>query len=69
MAASSVLTWLQAKKHNEQSASYALAAHEISLVSGEAVGISSEMDLSDYVVNAETAFSREHTQWAARKNE
>lgn len=68
-AASSVLTWLQAKKHNEQSASYALAAHEISLVRGEAVGISSETDLSDYVVNAETAFSREHTQWAARKNE
>ena len=68
-SASSVLTWLQAKKHNEQSASYALAAHEISLVRGEAVGISSEIDLSDYVVNTEAAFSREHTQWAARKNE
>lgn len=29
VAASSVLTWLEAKKHNELSSSYSLTAHEI----------------------------------------
>jgi creatinase len=35
-AAGAVLTWLQAKKHNELNSSYALAAHEIALIKGGA---------------------------------
>jgi hypothetical protein len=65
--ASSVLTWLKAKKHNELSSSYSLAAHEIVLIKGEGASINTESQLAEYVINAETAFSREHTQWAARK--
>lgn len=68
-AAGAVITWLQAKKHNELASSYSLAAHEIVLIKGESVDIHTESDLSDYVVNAEAAFSREHTQWVARKGE
>ena len=68
-AASAVLTWMQAKKHNELYSSYSLSAHEIVLIKGEAISINSEQDLSDFVVNSENAFSREHTQWVARKNE
>ncbi len=68
-AISSVLTWLQAKKHNELSSSYALTAHEIVLIKGEALRVKTEKDLSEYVINSEMAFSREHTQWAARKSE
>ena len=68
-AAGAVLTWLQAKKHNELASSYALTAHEIVIIKGEALSIETEPTLSDYVVNTEAAFSREHTQWAARKNE
>lgn len=68
-AAGAVLTWLQAKKHNELASSYSLTAHEIMLIKGEGVGIVTEEELSDYVVNTEAAFSREHTQWVARKNE
>ena len=67
--ASGVLTWLQAKKHNELASSYSLAAHEIVLIKGEALSIDSDKHLSEFVLNAEAAFSREHTQWAARKNE
>jgi hypothetical protein len=67
-AASAVLTWLQAKKHNELKSSYSLAAHEIVLIKGESASISSDKQLSDFVVNSEAAFSREHTQWTARKN-
>ncbi|MCW8830574.1 MAG: DUF4231 domain-containing protein [Gammaproteobacteria bacterium] len=68
-AAAAILTWLQAKKHNELASSYSLAAHEIVLIKGEAVDISTEEYLSDYVVNTEAAFSREHTQWVARKSD
>jgi len=68
-AAGAVLTWLQAKKHNELTSSYALTAHEIVLIKGEALSVKNEKDLSEFVLDSETAFSREHTQWAARKVE
>ena len=66
-AAGAVLTWLQAKKHNELNSSYALAAHEIVLIKGEAESVKSEREISEFVINSENAFSREHTQWTARK--
>lgn len=69
VAASSVLTWLQSKKHNELSSSYSLTAHEIILIKSETNRIETEEDLSEYIMNCENAFSREHTQWFARKNE
>lgn len=68
-AASAVLTWLQSKKHNELNSSYALTAHEIVLIKGEALSVKNEKELAEFVLNSETAFSREHTQWAARKAE
>jgi hypothetical protein len=67
--ASSILTWLQAKKHNELSSSYSLTAHEIVLIKSEVIRIENESDFSEYIMNCENAFSREHTQWFARKNE
>lgn len=69
VAASGVLTWLQAKKHNELSSSYSLTAHEIMLIKSETTRINTEPELSEYIMNCENAFSREHTQWVARKNE
>lgn len=68
-AAGAVLTWLQAKKHNELNSSYALTAHEIVLIKGEALSVNSEMKLSEFVLDSENAFSREHTQWTARKTD
>ncbi|WP_445156778.1 DUF4231 domain-containing protein [Halomonas sp. E14] len=66
-AAGAALTWLQAKKHNELSSAYSLTTHEIVLIEGEALSVNDEQDLSDFVVSSEAAFSREHTQWAARR--
>lgn len=68
-AAGATLTWLQAKKHNELTSSYSLTAHEIVLIKGEALSVCTESELSDFVVGSESAFSREHTQWAARRPE
>jgi hypothetical protein len=67
-AASAVLTWVQAKKHNDLNASYSLAAHEILIIKGEAISVKGEPHLSEFVMNSESAFSREHTQWVARKS-
>jgi hypothetical protein len=67
--ASGILSWMQSKKYNELSASYSLTAHDIMLLKAEDINISSEKDLSEHVLNCENAFSREHTQWVARKTE
>lgn len=66
-AAGATLTWLQSKKHNELHSSYSLAAHEIVLIKGDSLAVKSEDDLSEFVLDSEAAFSREHTQWVARK--
>lgn len=68
-AAGAAITWLQAKKHNELNSAYALTAHEIVLLKGESASVKNEIQLSEYVVNSESAFSREHTQWVARKGD
>ncbi len=66
--ASTFVSWNQTKKHNELASSYSLATHEIILMKNETNHIETEEDLSEYVLNCENAFSREHTQWYARKN-
>lgn len=67
-AAASLLSWMQAKKFSELAASYALASHEISLIKEQAFQANSNNEFSVFVGDAENAFSREHTQWVARKD-
>lgn len=64
----SIIGWNQTKKYQELSASYKLTAHEIGLIKERAAYVSSEEDFVDFVLDAETAFSREHTQWLARRS-
>jgi hypothetical protein len=66
--AAALLSWIQARRFQELSASYALAAHEISLIRQQANLPMSDEKLSNFVGDAENAFSREHTQWIARKD-
>jgi hypothetical protein len=66
--ASAVIGWTQVKKFNELSSSYTLTAHEIGIIQGRVADISEEEDFSDFVNEAEQAFSREHTQWVARQS-
>lgn len=67
-AAAGLLSWIQAKRFQELTASYALAAHEISLIHQQAGQEKDEAAWSEFVGDAENAFSREHTQWIARKD-
>lgn len=68
VAASSVFTWLQAKKYNELSSSYSLTANEILIIESEKIFFENEEEFSEYILNCENAFSREHTQWYAKKS-
>lgn len=63
-----ILTWMQAKRFTELSASYTLTAHEITLIRGQADELSNDDHLSTFVGDAENALSPEHTQWEARKD-
>src|SRR5690606_21002191 len=65
---STILTWTQIKKFQELATSYSLTAHEIGLIKDESFKAISESTLSDFVKDSENAFSREHTQWIARKD-
>jgi hypothetical protein len=66
--AASLLGWMQAKRFSELSASYALTAHEINLIKEQSAPPNTEQDFSLFVGDTENAFSREHTQWAARRD-
>jgi hypothetical protein len=64
----SLLAWLQARRYQELSETYSIAAQDIALVEAGWHAATSEKEFSQYVADAENAFSREHTQWIARKD-
>ena len=66
--ATSAIGWLQMKRHGELIASYNLTAHEIGIIKIHLDSVETEESLSDFVNEAEIAFSREHTQWVARRD-
>jgi len=66
--ASSVIGWMQVKKFSELAAAYTVTAHEIGLIQPKLDAVDSENDFSDFINDAELAFSREHTLWIARQS-
>lgn len=64
----SALGWLQMRRHGELMASYNLTAHEIGIIRGNSESVKKEEEFSDFINEAELAFSREHTQWVARRD-
>jgi hypothetical protein len=67
-AAASVMAWIQTKRFQELAASYTLTAHEIGLLRIALPNPPTPDKFSVYVGDAENAFSREHTQWQARRD-
>jgi hypothetical protein len=67
-ATSGVMAWLQAKRFQELATSYSLTAHDIGLLREKLVEATTELKFSAFVGDAENAFSREHTQWRARRD-
>lgn len=66
--AGGILTWIQVKKYRELAAAYSFTAHEIGILGANIDSIGTEEELTNFVQDAENAFSREHTQWIARKD-
>ena len=66
VAAGGVVTWIQLKRFQEISTAYALTAHEIGIIEGKVQESENDIEFSDFVRDAENAFSREHTQWVAK---
>lgn len=67
--AASIVGWIQIKKFNELAAAYTVAAHEIGLIRPKANAVKNEAEFSEFVNDAEMAFSREHTLWIARQSD
>ncbi|PWL16268.1 DUF4231 domain-containing protein [Falsochrobactrum shanghaiense] len=67
--ASAAIGWTQIKKFNELAAAYTLTAQEIGLVKSRIEDAETAGEFSAAVNEAELAFSREHTQWAARQQQ
>jgi hypothetical protein len=65
--AASVLAWLQLRQHAELAQSYAQAAHELSLIEALVATIHNDADWSRFVEDAESAISREHMTWRAKR--
>lgn len=59
--------WTQTRQHGAVATAYALASQELAAMGSLATRISSEADLSQFVNDTETAISREHTMWRARR--
>lgn len=68
LLATALIGWMQIKKYNELSASYSLTAIEIGILRSRVPEITTNEQLSDFIDDAEEAFSREHTQWLARRS-
>jgi hypothetical protein len=69
VVAASIVGWMQIKKFNELAAAYTVAAHEIGLIRPKADVVTNEKQFSEFVNDAEKAFSREHTLWIARQSD
>lgn len=67
--AAAFVAWLQIKRHQDLSHSYGVAAHELGLIESQSPHIETDDELSDFVIQAERAVSREHTMWVARRSE
>lgn len=65
--ASAIVGWTQVKKFNELASSYTLTALEIGLIKDKIDTVSCDQEFSEFINDAEQAFSREHTQWVARQ--
>lgn len=68
VVASSLIGWKQLKRYDELASSYGLTAHEIGIIVSRYKAVATADHLSSFVRDAENAFSREHTQWAARRD-
>jgi hypothetical protein len=67
-SATAAFGWILIRRFRELAAAYAVAAHEIGLTATLLFDVRNDESFSAFVGDTENAFSREHTQWVARKD-
>ncbi len=63
-----LIGWKQLRRFDELASAFSLTAHEVGIIKSRYRNVTTAAELSDFVSDAENAFSREHTQWAARRD-
>jgi hypothetical protein len=66
--AAAFMSWTQVKKHNELAQIYEITSNELGLVADQLMHVKTHDELSGFVKDAESAISREHTLWVARRS-
>jgi len=64
----SVIALLQLKRFQELSESYSITSTELNFIKSKLRHIQNEQDLENFVDDSESAISREHTLWLARRD-
>lgn len=65
--ASSAISWLQIKQHQEQKQAYTTASEELNFIKELSYNVNTEDQLSEFILDSENAISREHTLWLAQR--
>ena len=65
--AAAIAAWTQFRRHDELSKSYSLAAHELAFLRAEVENAGNERTFRKAVDDTESAISREHTMWMAKR--
>ncbi|MFZ3576279.1 DUF4231 domain-containing protein [Tenacibaculum finnmarkense] len=65
--ASSAISWLQIKQHQEQKQAYTTASEELNFIKELSYKVKTEEELSEFILDSENAISREHTLWLAQR--
>jgi hypothetical protein len=66
-ASSGLIAWTQLRQYSELAQSYGIAGQDLGLIEEQGTQEMTEAEFSQFVVRAETAISREHTLWRARR--
>ncbi len=67
--ATASIAFLQVKRYQELAQAYNLAAQELGVIAVTAHHITTDEELSKFVGDAESAISREHIMWVARRDQ
>jgi len=66
-AASCCVAWVQLQRYSELAHAYSVTSHELGMLAQRSRGVADDDTLARFVADCETAFSREHTLWRARR--
>ncbi len=65
--ASSAISWLQIKQHQELKLAYTTATEELNFIKELSHNVNNDIQLSEFILDSENAISREHTLWIAQR--